>query len=84
MNANQMAQRLREIDRLTRLDPPRGSEDRAWLEQLGDDLTAEYEAEAEVERLKIEAATGRPLGVPAWWSPSMCRPADLTALDRAA
>jgi hypothetical protein len=65
MNTNQMAQRLREIDRLTRLQPPAGSEDQAWLEQLGDDLTREYEAEQEVARLKIEAATGRPLGVPA-------------------
>ena len=43
MNMHRMRQRLREIDRLTRLQPPPGSEDRAWLDQLGDDLTREYE-----------------------------------------
>jgi hypothetical protein len=84
MNMVQMAQRLREIDRLTRLDPPPGSEDRAWLDQMGADLTAEYEAEVEMEKARIEAETGRPLGIPAWWSPAMCRPDDVMKLDQAA
>ena len=83
MNMVQMAQRLREIDRLTRLKPAPGSEDWAWLDQLGDDLTREYEAGQVIERLKIEAATARPLGIPAWWKPEMCRPEDMP-LDRAA
>lgn len=60
---------LLEIDRLIRLQPMEGSEDQAWLFQMGEDLTRRYDEWSMAEKARVEAETGRLLGIPPNWRP---------------